>query len=647
MSTGNRNIDKISKRLTRRSLILAGAQVGFMGLLGLRLRYLQVSQGDEYRLLAEENRINIRLLPPARGLIFDRNGVPIAENDQNYRIVMVREQAGDVRKVLDSLAQIIPLSEADYAAALKELKRRAAFVPVTVAEHLTWEQVSIVSANAPALPGVSAEVGLSRAYPLNKDFAHIVGYVGRVTDNDLNRVDDQDPLLQIPKFQIGKNGIELKVERNLRGFAGFKRIEVNSVGRVMREIDRKEGRSGINLNLTIDANVQNYLQARLEGQSTSAVVMDVQNGEILAIGSAPSFDPNKFVTGISIAEYKALNEDPFRPFANKSVQGTYPPGSTFKMMVALAAIENGLISPEETVTCRGHYELGKQRFHCWKRAGHGKINLRDSLKQSCDVYYYEVAQRVGIEKIGEMARKFGLGERMKLPLNGIAAGLIPTKDWKVNKVGEDWRIGDTLNAGIGQGFVLSSPLQLATMAARIASGRAIKPKLLKSVDGVETFVPTAPPLQVSSSALAAIRDGMFAVSNETGGTAYSTRIAEKSMRMSGKTGTSQVRRITEKERRQGVTRNEDLPWKRRDHALFVGFAPFDAPRYAVSVIVEHGGGGSAFAAPIGRDVILETLYKGEPPSSAYPRSQRTRIKNERKKLDLRDPDLLIKSKDSA
>ncbi|MBZ0129416.1 MAG: penicillin-binding protein 2 [Rhodobacteraceae bacterium] len=622
-------------KITRRGLILTAAQLGFMGLLAARLRYLQVTEAEEFRLLAEENRINIRLLPPARGLIFDRDGRPIAENQQNYRIVVVRENAGDVAAILDRLSRLIPLGPEDHAAALKELKRRSAFVPVTVAEHLTWEQVASVSANAPALPGVSAEVGLSRHYPRDRDFAHIVGYVGRVTENDLNREDDQDPLLQIPKFQIGKTGVELKAERLLRGFAGTRRIEVNALGRVMREIDRKEGKSGTDLHLTVDSALQNYLMARMDGQSASAVVMDVKEGDLLAIGSTPSFDPNKFVTGISVADYKALNDDPFIPLSSKSVLGTYPPGSTFKMMVALAALEDGVIAPDETVTCRGYHELGNQRFHCWKRGGHGRVNLKDSLKQSCDVYYYEVAQRVGIEKISAMAARFGLGERHDLPLNGIASGLLPTKEWKERVIGEPWRIGDSLNAGIGQGFVLASPLQLATMAARIASGRAVVPKLLRAVDGVQTIVAEAAPLGIASSSLAAVREGMFAVSNETGGTAYSTRIAEKSMRLAGKTGTSQVRRITESERRQGIVRNEDLPWERRDHALFVCYAPVDNPRYAVSVVIEHGGGGSAFAAPVARDIMLEALYAGPPPPEAYPASQRTRISNERKKLNLR------------
>jgi penicillin-binding protein 2 len=637
MNKGKRDTVKTAQRVSRRGLILFGAQAAFMGVLGLRLRYLQVDQGEDFRLLAEENRINIRLLPPARGLIHDRTGVLLAENEQNYRIVIVREQAGDLRMVLKRLSQIIPLSPEDQAALLKEIMSLPAFVPVSVAEQLSWEQVALVSANAPSLPGVSAEVGLSRHYPLGSDFAHVVGYVGRVNKDDLAREDDQDPLLQIPKFQIGKTGVENKLERMLRGFAGTKRIEVNAVGRVMREIDRNEGRPGANVQLTVDQGIQNYALARLAGESAAAVVMNVNNGDLVALASAPSFDPNKFVSGISVPDYRALLDDPYNPLSNKSVVGTYPPGSTFKMMVALAAIEAGLITEEETVTCRGHTELGNQRFHCWKRGGHGRMNLRDSLKNSCDVYYYEVAQRVGIEKIAEMARRFGLGERLELPVNGVSSGLIPSKDWKRENYKEDWRIGDTLNAGIGQGYVLASPLQLATMTARLATGRAVEPRLIQAVDGVETQTVQPASLGLSDAVMRATREGMFAVSNEPGGTAYSVRVGDRTMRMAAKTGTSQVRRITAKERAQGVTRNEDLPWERRDHALFVAYAPYDNPRYAISVVVEHGGGGSRFAGPIARDILLEALYGGEPPPEAYPASQRTRIKNERKSLDLRDP----------
>ncbi|MEM6637536.1 MAG: penicillin-binding protein 2 [Pseudomonadota bacterium] len=616
----------LSRRvISRRALIVGGLQGAFMGVLAMRMRFMQVDQADEYRMLAEENRINMRLLAPPRGIIFDRNEVALAENNQNYRIVMVREDAGDVDEVIARLRQLIQFEEADLEKALREVERRPAFVPVTLADQLSWEEISRVDTNAPALPGITAEVGLSRAYPFRQDFAHVLGYVGPVSDRDLEQVEDPDPLLQIPEFQIGKIGVEAKLENQLRGKAGAKRIEVNAAGRVMRELDRDPGTPGTDVQLTIDHKLQNFVQARMASESAACVMMDPNNGDILAIGSAPAFDPNKFVRGISVADYRTLTENIYRPLANKTVQGTYPPGSTFKMVTALAALEGGHIGLEETVYCPGHTQLGRRRFHCWRRGGHGHMNLHNSLVQSCDVYYYEVAQRVGVDKITEMARKLGLGIRHDLPMSAVAEGLTPTRAWKEARRGEPWVMGDSLNVSIGQGFVLASPLQLAVMTARIASGRAVVPRLVRSVDGKPVPYEEAPELDINPTNLRAVREAMFAVSNGPRGTARRSRIALQGQEMAGKTGTSQVRNITAAERARGVFRNEDLPWERRDHALFVGYAPFDAPQVATSVVVEHGGGGSRAAAPIARDVVLFALNDGLPPLEAYPSGQHQEI----------------------
>lgn len=639
MRRSPKDIEVSASKISRRGLILGGSMALFMGGLALRMRQLQVAEADQFRLLAEENRINMRLLPPSRGLIFDRDGIQLAENVQNYRVVIVREDAGDVKAALENLRRLLPMSDERFEKALRDVMRHSPFVPVTIADQLTWEQVSEISVNGPALPGITAEVGLTRRYPLEADFAHVLGYVGPVSDYDLSRIDDPDPLLQIPKFQIGKTGVESKRERALRGAAGFKRIEVNAQGRVMRELDRTEGRPGADLQLTVSAQLQNYAQVRLGEESAAAVVIDVTSGDVMATASTPSFDPNKFVRGISVPDYRALTENDHRPLADKSVQGTYPPGSTFKMVTALAALEAGVIAPDETVTCRGFTEVGARRFHCWKRAGHGKVDLLKSLEQSCDVYYYELAQRVGIEKISAMARMLGLGARPQVPMSGVASGLAPTKAWKRERRGAEWVVGDTLNASIGQGFVLASPMQLAIMAARLATGRAVEPRLVRSVDGIDEAAGPAPELAISAANLRAVQSGMFKVSNSRRGTAYRTRVAEKELRMAGKTGTSQVRNITAAERAKGVIRNEDLPWNRRDHALFVCYAPFDNPRYAVSVVVEHGGGGSKAAAPIARDIMLQALYGETPPLSAYPDGQRRLIREQQQTLKLRDIDL--------
>lgn len=636
MRKSQKEVQESSRKLSRRALVLGGFQLAFLTALGLRMRHLQIEKSDQFRLLAEENRINLRLIPPARGLIYDRHGLIVADNEQNYRIVMVREDAGDVDETLARLTSIVPLPAEDIERARKELKRRSPFVPVTLAERVSWEDIAKVAVNAPALPGISGEVGLSRIYPMQADYAHIVGYVGPVSDFDLSRIDDQDPLLQIPRFQIGKTGVEVKAERSLRGKAGNRQIEVNALGRVIRELDRTEGQPGDDLQLTIDTDLQNYVQARLEGEAASAVVMDTQTGDLLAIGSAPSFDPNLFVRGISTTAYNALRDNKYRPFRSKAIQDIYPPGSTFKMVTALAALEAGVVGVDETVYCPGHTTVSGLRFHCWKRAGHGNMNLHDSLVQSCDVYYYDIAQRVGIDKISEMAKRFGIGIDHDLPLSAVAEGLAPTREWKRTVRDADWRIGDTVNASIGQGYVLSSPLQLAVMSARLASGRSIAPRLIKSVNGVDEPIRDGGELGINPNLLKRIQDAMFATSNHRRGTGYRSRIIEDRFRMAGKTGTSQVRRITTEERARGVTRNEDLPWERRDHALWVNYAPFDTPRIAVSVVVEHGGGGSTAAAPIGRDITLRALYGEVPPLEAYPTSARGEIQQMHENMRLRE-----------
>ncbi len=627
-------------KLTRRAALLGGAQLLFMGGLAARMRYLQVDQADQFRLLAEENRINIRLIPPKRGEIFDRNGMQLAQNVPSYRIVIVREDAGDVEDVMKRLSALIDLTEEQQKSALAELKRSAPFLPVTIAENVSWDAVSAVSVNAPALPGVSPEVGSTRVYPRGSDFAHVVGRVGRVSQKDLDALEDPDAVLRIPRFQIGKINVEAREEALLRGVAGTKQVEVNATGRVMRELSRREGQSGADLQLTLDAKLQNYVQARLAGESAAVVIIDCEKGDVLANASAPSYDPNLFIGGILSRDYDPLLNSRYRPLVNKTVQGAYPPGSTFKMMTAMAAIEEGIIGPDETVYCPGHLEVGGRRFHCWKRGGHGWVDLENSLKQSCDVYYYDLALKVGIEKISAMAQRFGLGVRHELPLSSVNSGLLPTKDWKLRQRGESWVIGDTVNASIGQGFMLASPLQLAVMTARIATGRDVTPRIVKSVNGIEEPVRGNGPLDMKDQNLRRMRKAMYAVVNDRRGTGYRSRIIADGMRMAGKTGTSQVR--------SAVVNNSEVPWEQRDHALFVSFAPYDSPRYACAVLVEHGGGGSTAAAPIARDAMLQALYDGEPPLDAYPTADRGRIKIQQQQLRDVKPDARInKGRDQA
>ncbi len=591
------------RTFTRRALLLGGAQGALMVGLAARMYYLQVVESEQYKLLADENRINLRLLPPPRGRILDRRGTELASNQQNYRVVLVAEQARDVSQTLDSLSRLIPLEPRDRAKVMREVKRRRSFVPVTVAENLSWEEFARVNVNAPDLPGIQPDIGESRAYPHGQTMAHVIGYVGAVSESDLTG----DPLLELPGFRVGKSGIERTREDTLRGSAGVSRVEVNAYGRVIRELNRREGQPGGDVRLSIDAELQSFAMERLADESASAVVLDIHSGHILTLASTPGFDPQAFNIGLTQQAWSDLTSDPRNPLLNKAIAGQYPPGSTFKMIVAIAALEAGVVAPDQKVFCSGHVELGNQRFHCWKRTGHGNMNLVQAIEQSCDVYFYDIAKRVGIDRIAETARLFGLGDTTGIEIPAERKGLVPTRAWKQARIGEAWQQGETLVAGIGQGFVLTTPLQLAVMAARIANGGIpVKPRLIVDGEAAQTPAAESERLPVSRTSLELMAEGMRRVSNVPTGTAFGSRIREKGMEIAGKTGTSQVRRITRIERETRVLRNEELPWEERDHALFVAFAPVEAPRFAASVVVEHGGSGSRAAAPIAGDLLRRT-----------------------------------------
>jgi len=604
------------KLFSRRVAILGGGKLALLGLLAGRMYQLQVVESDRYTTLAEENRINLRLLPPPRGRILDRYGRPLAINQENYRVSLVAEQVQDVDAILDALSRIISLGDHERQRILREVRRRRGFVPVTVRENLQWEDVSRIEVNAPDLPGLSIEVGQSRQYPFAHDFSHVLGYVAAVSEKEVTG----DPLLELPGFKIGKNGVERVFDRNLRGKAGNSQVEVNAVGRVIRELSRQEGQPGDDLRLTIDRDLQKLAADRLKKEkSAAAVVMDIHNGDVLVLSSVPGFDPNEFVTGLSSRSWRRLVNDPHTPLINKAISGLYAPGSTFKMVVALAALEANIVRPDHRVFCRGFTQLGNARFHCWKKHGHGWQDIYDAHKNSCDVYFYDIAKRIGVDRIAAMARKLGLGEKTGVDLPSEKGGVIPTRAWKKALIGTPWQQGETLISGIGQGFILTTPLQLAVMTARLANGgEAVTPRLVRPerIDGKDD-TPKFKKLAISRASLDVIRDGMNQVTNEHGGTAYRARISEKGMEMSGKTGTAQVRRISKAERETRVLKNHERPWRERDHALFVGYAPSDDPRYAVAVVVEHGGGGSKVAAPIARDLLLAT-QKRDPSNRETP-----------------------------
>ncbi len=599
------------KLFSRRAAFLVGGKLALLGVIGGRMYYLQVLERDQYQMLAEENRINLRLLPPPRGRILDRFGDELAKNRQNFRVVLIPEQTSDVGKTVRRLGEIVEIQDHQLRRIGRDLKRQRRFMPLTLVENLTWEQFASVNVKLPDLPGVQPDVGETRYYPYGDSLAHVVGYVSAVSEQDLTG----DPLLELPGFRIGKNGIEKVYDVGLRGKAGNSRVEVNAYGRVIRELQRQDGQPGDDLVLTIDVGLQQAASRRLAGESASAVVMDVHNGEVLAMVSSPSYDPNAFNLGFSAKSWKALVENPRNPLTNKTIAGQYPPGSTFKMLVALAALESGVITPEHRTFCNGSTKLGRHRFHCWKwrYGGHGWTNLYEAIEQSCDIFFYDIAKKVGVEQIAEMARKFGLGERLDIDLVGQRAGLVPNKAWKLATTGVPWQTGETLITGIGQGYLLTTPLQLAVMTARLSNGGfAVQPRLVRDKAAASTgeFAepPTSPPsLGISSSSLNAVLKGMRMVVHGRHGTARGARL-EDGVKMAGKTGTAQVRRITKAERASGVRKAEEKPWEERAHGLFVAYAPADRPRYALSLVIEHGGSG-AKAALVARDIMAEVLAR--------------------------------------
>ncbi len=591
-----------TKNFTRRALFVGAAQTALFGLLAGRLWQLQVDESPRYALLAEENRVSQRLTVPPRGRIFDRNGVVLAKNTPSYRVRIIRENTRDLEATLRSLARLIPLDERQIGEIIQTARTQRAFVPVLVREGLDWDEVTAVAVHSPHLPGVVLDSTLLRAYPQGEVLAHVLGYVGPANKDE--QAADADPLLRLPEFRIGKNGIEHSYDQQLRGRAGRRRVEVNAIGREIRELDRDDGEPGDDVRLSLDMTLQQFCYERLSSElSASSVVVDVDSGAVLALASVPSFDPTAFLGRLSHQQWKEWRDSPRTPLVNKCIRGQYPPGSTFKMIVALAALEAGLVTPGYDVFCGGFTSLGNARFHCWK--SHGRVALHEAISQSCDVYFYDLARRVGVDGIAAMSRRFGLGEPLGLDIPGEQPGLVPTSQWKRDTLGEPWQRGETLVVGIGQGFMLTTPLQLAIMTARMCNGgRAVKPWFVRDANAP---LPEVGSIGVSKVNLDHVLKGMDMVVNAQRGTAHRHRLALPNVQMGGKTGTSQVRRITRAERAAGLHKRKDRPWEHRHHALFVCYAPTTAPRYAISVIVEHGQSGSAAAAPIARDIMLKVL----------------------------------------
>lgn len=585
-----------------------GAEVTALGLLAGKLYQVQVVNGDRYLTMAEENRISARLVAPPRGRILDRFGTAVAGNKLNWRALLIAEQTEDVGLTLDNLARIVALSDNERVRIEREVHRHRRFIPTMVREFLTWDEMARIEVHAPDLPGILIDVGTTRVYPFSDKLAHIVGYVAPPSEADTTG-DDPDPMLSLPGMRVGRAGIEKFHDEALRGRAGVVQLEVNAVGRVIRELDRQEGVPGTEIGLTVDSELQKQVLDRLGDESASAVVMDCRNGEVLAMATNPSFDPSLFDSGVSQAQWIEWTRNRRTPLINKAAAGLYAPGSTFKMAVALAALDAKTLSPTDRIHCPGFLDLGGTRFHCWRKGGHGSLDLHGGLKHSCDVFFYETARRTGIDHISAMSHRLGMGVNLAIDLPGARPGLVPTRQWLISK-GRHWSMGDTIVSGIGQGYIQVTPLQLATYASRVATGRAVTPHLTRLKDGA--LQPGSKPedwpsLGLPERSLHAVRQGMWAVVNEGGGTAPVARIPGQFGQLAGKTGSSQVRRVSRALRESGRFRSEKLPWEFRPHALFVAYAPYDAPRYAVSVVVEHGNAGAAAAAPIARDIMNDTL----------------------------------------
>ena len=577
---------------SRRSALIGGVQALIGTVVAARMGYIAVFENERYKLLSESNRINLTLIPPRRGWFIDRFGKPIATNRADFRVDIIPDRLVDRDATVKTLAGLLSLNQDDIDRITRDIREVQGFQPVEVASGLDYESFARVSVRLPDLPGVSPRQGFSRFYPSGAAVGHLLGYVGIVSAEEYKL--NKDPLLITPGFKIGKDALEKAFEPQLRGKPGAKRSEVTARGKVVRELSTRNDTPGKPVQLTIDIDLHNFAARRLGVESGSVVVIDCLTGDILAMVSMPCFDPNSFSEGIGRMEWKMLSGDERVPLRNKSLQGLYPPGSTLKPMVSLALQKHG-VDPSETVTCGGGYRLGNRVFKCLGR--HGPMNMTSAIMKSCNTYFYSMGRRVGYDAIAAVGRELGLGQRFPLPFTSQSYGTVPDSAWKMKKYGKEWSDADTLNATIGQGYMIASPFQLAIMAARIASGLRLEPEVLLKKRAAPKHLP------FPDEHLAVARGGMDLVVNGAG-TAVRSRLELPDVKMAGKTGTAQVRRI------EGGQRGQSGAWKYRDHGLFVCFAPVENPRYAASVVIEHGMGGARAAAPVAKDV-LTFLYDRE------------------------------------
>ena len=602
INSSSDNVKKLNS-INRRMFITGSLKFFIMVGLVSRLFFLQVKENKKYLTLSDKNRIREWKLAPVRGEFHDYFGNIVAGNFEAYQLHVIPEQVEDFRYVIYRLKDLLELSDREFRKVIKRKNEIKPWETLIVSDNLSWKKFSKINNHLFDLNGVKPVISISRYYPFKENFTHILGYVSQANENDIeaNEVIKKN---FVPGLKVGKIGLEKSFEKKLIGTNDIERYEVNAYGRRISQLEFQKGEKGKNLKLTIDSEIQKLAATLLKDQAGSINVMDIFTGEIIAMQSSPSFDPNLFVFGISQDDWQVIRNDPMKPLVNKTLQGNYSPGSTIKPIVALSALENGIINTNFTVKCTGKTEMYGQTYHCWKKKGHGFVSLREAMKQSCDTYFYEISRRLGVDKLSETAKKFGLGEKVFGDLFGIEKkGLIPNTEWKKNALGKGWLLGETIITGIGQGYIQTTPIQLCLMTAQIANGGyKIYPKIIVEDKKYNQPDDKFQQLYKNSRNIKIVQDAMFGSTNEVMGTSYRSRINDPEYQFAGKTGTAQVKKITERDRELDL-KTFEIPYEERDHALYVAFGPYKNPRYALSIIVEHGGNGSTTAAPMAKKLF--------------------------------------------
>ena len=605
ISSSSENVTKLNS-INRRMFITGSLKLFIMIGLMSKLFFLQVKKNKKYLTLSDKNRIREWKLAPVRGEFHDYFGNVIAGNFEAYQLHIIPEQVEDFRYVIYRIKDLLELSEREFKKIIKKKNEIKPWETLIVSDNLDWTKFSKINNHLYDLNGVKPVISISRNYPFKDNFTHVLGYVSQANEMDIEKNESIKKNF-VPGLKVGKTGLEKSLEEKLIGTNDIERYEVNAYGRRISQLEFQKGKKGKTLRLTIDTKVQQLANELLKDQAGSICVMDIYTGSVIAMHSSPSFDPNLFVFGISQDDWQIIRNDPMKPLVNKTLQGNYSPGSTIKPIVALSALENGIINTNFTVNCRGHknpLELYGQTYHCWKKQGHGFMNLRNAMKQSCDTYFYEVARRLGVDKLSETAKKFGLGKEVFGDLFNIEKkGLIPNTQWKKNALGQSWLLGETIITGIGQGYIQTTPIQLCLMTAQIANGgHKIYPQIVVDENNKESQNDKFTTLYENPKNIKIVQEAMYASTNEVRGTSYKSRIDDPKYQFAGKTGTAQVKKITKRDRELDL-KTFEIPYEERDHALYVAFGPYRNPRYAVSIIVEHGGNGSTTAAPMAKKLF--------------------------------------------